>query len=78
MIRLLKDLGFILRNWRYFHAHHALWAELRDWLVDYEPPQEEPKPTVNYSITVNSNAATVGEIQRRSFQSASEMLSRYM
>lgn len=52
MKHVLFDLRFILRNWRYLHFHKALWSELRDWWLDYEP-QSKPKVTVDYSINVN-------------------------
>lgn len=28
------SLWFIVRNWRYFHFHHVLRAELRCWWND--------------------------------------------
>lgn len=56
MIRLFRDLGFIIHNWRYFHAHHALWIELRDWFIDYDRPRQ-PQMHVDYSINVGNQDA---------------------
>lgn len=43
MKRLMGDLGFILRNWRYFHAHHALRDVLKAWWIDYDDRQADPQ-----------------------------------
>lgn len=59
MRHVLFDLRFILRNWRYFHAHGVLTSELREWWNDYDPP----KPSVDYSVNVNVGANTAALIQ---------------
>lgn len=42
MMRLLHDLGFIIRNGRYYRAHRALWSVLKDWWRDYDHTESEP------------------------------------
>lgn len=54
MKHLLFDLRFILRNWRYFHAHGVLLRELREWWNDYDQlPARSPIRT-DYNINVSS------------------------
>jgi hypothetical protein len=67
MIRLFYDLGFILRNWRYLHAHHALRIELRDWFIDYDRPQP-PQVQTTYNINIGDNADAMARIASKQQQ----------
>lgn len=55
MKHLLYDLRFILRNWRYFHAHGALLRELREWWRDYEPTGSPVR--IDHGINTSSEMA---------------------
>jgi hypothetical protein len=45
----IYGVWFVLRNWRYHHAHHCLGRALADEATDRPPP---PGPTIDYSINL--------------------------
>jgi hypothetical protein len=66
MKHLLYDLQFILRNWRYFHAHGVLGRELREWWNDYESPASPVHADcrINMSQMANRADQVVADLRR--------------